>query len=182
VAVDSWLKFPGFIMTLTITQTRTFTITNARYVASKIAADLDLLRVYHNQPTQQHITELAEEAALWLAARYLKCVEYGFRRDNVTVLGLKYTAQSDGSLATDDRPGRVYSEIDVSNAAWYSFLEYNSAFMALSSVEATKFKATLPFLRVEAPSPQAGAKGYWEQSRTYSSNGEGVVRHVFKPL
>ncbi|HEX3860147.1 MAG TPA: hypothetical protein VHY35_00465 [Stellaceae bacterium] len=37
-------------MSTTLTQTRTFTISHARYVASKIAADLDLLRAYHGKP------------------------------------------------------------------------------------------------------------------------------------
>ena len=50
-------------MTSTFTESRTFTITHARYVASKIAADLDLLRVYHGRPSEQHATDLAEEVS-----------------------------------------------------------------------------------------------------------------------
>src|SRR3984885_10108247 len=44
MANNSWFHFPGSVMSATLTQTRTFTISHARYVASKIAPDLDLLR------------------------------------------------------------------------------------------------------------------------------------------
>jgi len=169
-------------MTLTLTETRTFTITHARYVASKIAADLDLLRAYYGRPTQQQVTDFAEEAALCLAGRYLKSVEYGFRRNGVTVLALKYIGRSDGTLTTDDRPGRVYSQTNVSDALWYSYLEYNDTFYKLSPSERNRFEATLPIQRTEGPTPQTGTNGYWEQTRTYSSSGEGVIRQVYRPL
>ena len=93
-------------MTTTFTRTRTFTITDARYIASKIAADLDLLRAYcGGRPSESLVSNLAIEAALLLDARYLKSVEYGFRRNGVTVLALKYVTRSDGTLTSDDRPG-----------------------------------------------------------------------------
>jgi Bacterial HORMA domain family 1 len=181
MANDSWLYFPGSVMTSTITETRTFTINHARYVASKIAADLDLLRAYHGKPPEQHVTDLAGEAALILAARYLKSVEYGFRRNGLTILALKYVARSDGTLTSDDRPGRVHAEANLDDARWYSFLEYNEAFLNLPQADRDRFEATLPIQRQGAPAPQAGIDGYWEQTRTYSSNGEGVLRHMFRP-
>lgn len=168
-------------MTTTLTETRTFTISHARYVASKIAADLDLLRAYHGRPSEQHVTDLAEEAALVLAARYLKSVEYGFRRNGVTILALKFVARSDGSLTSDDRPGRVHAEADLEGSTWYSFLDYSAAFLNLPQADRDRFEATLPIQRTGGPAPQAGSDGYWEQTRTYSSNGEGVLRHVFRP-
>lgn len=169
-------------MTSTLTETRTFTLTHARYVTSKIAADLDLLRVYHGRPSEYQVTQFAEEAALYIAARYLASVEYGFRRNGVTVLALKYEARSDGTLTTDDRPGRVYHEIDVSNTDWYSYLITNHAFTTLPQSEQNRFEATLPLQRTAMPAPVAGSNGYWEQNRTYSFNGEGVLRRVFRPL
>jgi hypothetical protein len=114
-----------------------------------------------------------------LDARYLKSVEYGFRRNGVTVLALKYVARSDGTLTSDDRPGRVYVESDVSDAKWYSFLEYSDAFLRLPQAQRDRFEATLPIQRVGTAAPQAG-NGYWDQTRIYSSRGEGVLRHVFR--
>jgi len=68
-------------MSLTLTQTRTWTITQARHVTSKIATDLDLLRTHYGKPSADKVSDFAEEAALLLAARYLGWVEYGFKRD-----------------------------------------------------------------------------------------------------
>jgi hypothetical protein len=167
-------------MSYTITRTQTFTITHARYVSSKIAADLDLLRAYYGKPSEQHVTNLAEEAALLLAARYLWSVEYGLRLNGVTVIALKYVAMADGTLRSDDRPGRVPAIFGLTEATWYSFLEYTNAFFRLSQIERDRFEGALPIRRTAAPAPLAGAEGYWEQTRAYSSNGEGVVRHVFR--
>jgi len=163
------------------TNERTFSITDARKVASKIAADLDLFRIYHGRPSAQEVTNFAEEAALLLAARYLKSIEYGFRRNGRTVIALKYIARSDGTLTADDRPGRVYIEVDVSDAVWYSYLEHSDSFFKRDQAERDRFTATLPVQRTSASAPQRG-NGYWEQTRIYSSNREGVVRHVFRPL
>lgn len=168
-------------MSYTLTETRSFTITHARYVASKIAADLELVHAYHGRPSEQRVTEFAEEAALILAARYLKSLEYGFRRDGRTVFALKYAARSDGTLAADDAPGRVYADVKASDT-FYSYLEYNDSFWRLSQAERDRFEATLPFKRGGADAPQASSSGYWEQTRTYSSNGEGVIRHIFRTL
>lgn len=166
-------------MSYTLTETRTFTITHARYVASKIAADLQLVHSYHGRPSEQDITEYAEEAALLLAARYLKSVEYGFRRDGLTVFALKYTARSDGSLVADDAPGRAYADIKDSDT-FYSYLEYSDSYWKLGEAERARVKASLPVNRTGADAPQASPYGYWEQNRTYSANGEGVVRNVFR--
>jgi hypothetical protein len=62
-----------------------------------------------------------------------------------------------------------------------SFLEYNGTFLKLPQADRDRFEATLPIQRPGAPAPQAGIDGYWEQTRTYSSDGEGVLRHVFRP-
>jgi len=168
-------------MTSTLTTNRTFTITNARYVASKIAADLDLLRAYHGRPSEQEITDYAVEIAMLLAARYLASMEYGFSRNGVSILALKYIARSDGTLIVDDRPGRVYAEINTVDASWYSYRIYDDNFWKLDAAARARFEAELPVQRVDAPEPRAG-NGYWEQNRTYSSNGEGVMRHVFRAL
>jgi hypothetical protein len=168
-------------MSLSITQTRTGTITHARYITSKIATDLDLLRTHYGSPSSAKVTDFAEEAALLLAARYLGWVEYGFKHNGQRVLALKYEARSDGTLSVDDRPGRVPAGLNLTDASWYSYLDYSSSFFALSDEERQRFKRTLPVQRGYADAPGIGS-GYWEYNRTYSSNGEGVLRQVFRPL
>jgi hypothetical protein len=161
--------------------TRSFTITNARHVTSKIAADLGLMRAYYGWPSENEITQYAEEAAILLNERYLGTVEYGFKRNGKVVFGLKYVACSDGTLQADDRPGRVPSNLNLSETERYSYLTYTSVFQNLSPQQQAEIKDRLPVTRSPQPAPATGS-GYWEQSRSYSSNGEGVVRSVFRPL
>jgi len=168
-------------MSFSATLARTFTISHARHVTSKIAADLDLMRAYYGWPSAEDITGYAEEAAILLSGRYLYSVEYGFKRADRIIFALKYMARSDGSLQSDDRPGRVPSGLNVSGASRYSYLFYSDSFSQLHSDQRASIKASLPVSRSDGPTPETG-DGYWEQSRSYSSNGEGVVRNIFRPL
>lgn len=168
-------------MSATATQSQTWTITQAKYVTSKIAADLDLVRSHYGRPTAQAVSDYAEEAAQLLNKRYLATVEYGFKRDGKVVFSLKYEAKSDGTLLTDDRPGKVPSNLDLSGTEFYSWLTYSSVWSALDEASKANFKSKLPIQRTNGNEPITGL-GYWEDSRSYSKNGEGVSRKVFKPL
>ena len=68
-------------MSMTSTRTSTFTIANARYVTSKIKADLKLLQRAYGSPTDADIEAYGEEAAQLLNGGYLGTVTYGFRRN-----------------------------------------------------------------------------------------------------
>jgi len=168
-------------LSYSITETRTFTISHARYVTSKIAADLDLIRACYDWPSTADITAYAEEAAILLNGRYLRSVEYGFKLNSKVIFALKYVARSDGTLQSDDRPGRVPFGLDLSGATRYSYLYHSDSFSRLNSEQQAEIEASLPVRRSGGPSPETG-NGYWEQSRSYSSNGEGVVRSIFRPL
>ena len=167
-------------MSYTGTQTQAFTITTARYVTSKIAADLDLLRSHYQRPSQADVTAYAEEAAQLLAKRYLGTVEFGFKRNGTVVFALKYETRADGSLA-DDRPGKVTANLDLSGTTFYSWLTYSDKWDALDAATRASFKSDLPVQRTGGQSPTMG-NGYWEGGKSYSSNGEGVDRRVFKSL
>jgi len=161
------------------TQTQSWTITNARYVTSKIAADLDLMRSHYGRPSDAHVTAYAEEAAMLLAQRYLGTVEYGFKRDGKVIFSLKFEARSDGTLSGDDRPGRVPATVDVSGASFYSWMTYSASWYQLEAAERATFKATLPVDRTDGDTPVT-AVGSWSSDRSYSSNGEGVSRQTFR--
>ena len=139
------------------------------------------MQVYYGRPSDDEITAYVEEAAILLAGRYLSTVEYGFKKDGKVVFALKYVARSDGTLQTDDRPGRVPYGLNIDGTTWYSYLFYSNAYMNLDSGDQGKVQATLPVNRSSGPNPVTG-NGYWEQSRSYSSNGEGVTRNIFRPL
>ncbi len=166
---------------MTGTQTQTWTITNARYVTSKIAADLDLMRTHYGWPSAKAATDFAEEAAMLLAKRYLGSVEYGAKVNGVVVFALKYTARSDGTLAVDDRPGRVPSDLDLKGAQFYSWLTYSDEWGRLGSTEKALVESALPIQRTTGSEPVTGY-GSWSGQRSYASNGEGVSRQTFRAI
>lgn len=164
---------------MTSTMTKSWTITEAHHVASKIAADLDLLRARFGNPTESNVEAYADEAALLLAKRFLKTVEYGFKLDGKVILAIKYEAHNDGTLSIDDRPGRIPRGEVPSSAYFYSYLTYTSAFHNdLSDDEQDVFKSQLPIQRTTSGNPET-AYGYWRDNKTYSKSGEGVKRKEF---
>ncbi len=163
------------------TRTQSWTVTNARYVTSKIAADLDLVRAHYGWPSAELVTSFAEEAAQLLARRYLGSVEYGAKVDGVVVFALRYEARSDGSLSVDDRPGRIPIGLDLAGATFYSWLMHSLEWAKLGPAEQAVFESGLPIQRSTGSEPNHGY-GTWDNQRTYSSNGEGVARSTFRRL
>lgn len=169
-----------YTLTETRVETKTFTLTEARYVTSKVAADLQSLRSYYQNPSNEDITNYAEEAAVLLALRYLDEVEYGFKKNGEVIFALKYKAKSNGTLEIDDRPGKVPAVLNLSGAVFYTYLRYNNAWYNLSAEEKAAVKKVLPVQRTTGGDPLLSGNGYWETSRSYSRNGEGVERQIFK--
>jgi Bacterial HORMA domain family 1 len=171
-------------VTNTYTQTRTFTITHARYITSKIAADLRQLRLFYGYPSDSDIDSYAEEAALLLRDGYLERVDYGFRREHPDlgsqwVLLLRYTARN--GLLEDDHAGRVPPCVDIAGTRFWSFLSNSAKFFALSETERIQVTDALPIKRT--PAREAGfATGTWSSARTYSAADQGVTRSVFRAL
>jgi hypothetical protein len=171
-------------MTGTFTTSKTFTITHARYVTSKVAADLRQLKLFYGKPSEERIEEFAEEAAILLRDGYLERVDYGFKRNSQSsgekwVLILRYTAHN-GSL-TDDHAGRVPPNVDISGTWFASFLSYSTKFIALAPPERSRVLSDLPVTRSTAD--EAGfVVGTWGANRTYSANDQGLGRSVFTPL
>ena len=168
-------------MSMTSTRTSTFTIANARYVTSKIKADLKLLQRAYGSPTNADIDAFGEEAAILLKDGYLGTVTYGFRRDGSWVVALKYTAQPNGTLAADDRAGGIPRGVDISGTQFHSYLTYSTKWDWLSMGERERINDSLPITRTPGPEPGTNG-GYWSADRSYSSNGSGVARGAFRPL
>lgn len=167
-------------MTSTYTTSSTFTRTQAKYLASKPAADLRQMQLFYGRPTDTVIDDYVVELIELLAGRYLDYVEYGFRRNGIWVVSLRYQAGWDGSLAVDDRPGRLPTNVDVANATWYSFLVKNSNWSNLSSAEQQRVLDAIPVKRSTAEA-SGYANGVWIEDRTYSSNGVSLSRRTFQP-
>jgi Bacterial HORMA domain family 1 len=166
-------------MTYSLARTATFTITDARYVASKMGADLRNLNARYGDPDLEVIPLYVEEAAQLLAAGYLNTVDFGYKRGDVWKLRLRYTATAGGHLR-DDPPGRLPDPIDVAGLTFYSYLTHSAAFNLLDAAAKKKFEATLPIERVGTPEPRA--VGGYATDLQYSRNGNGMNRNVYKAL
>jgi hypothetical protein len=169
-------------VTSSITRSTTFTVTSARYLTSKIAADLRSMNRLYGDPRLTDIDDYAEEAALLLRDGYLDRVDYGLRRRNADgawtwVLRLRYIATAAGTLQ-DANPGGIPAYADTAGALFYSYLVKSAAFHRLTFAEQAAVEAALPVSRTGHPEIGTGA-GTWTGDRTYSRDGTAISRTVF---
>ncbi|WP_334127311.1 HORMA-1 domain-containing protein [Sneathiella sp.] len=164
----------------TITESTTFTITHAKHMAAKVAADLKRMQRFYGAPSDAEIANYEAEVIEFLKAGYLGTVTYGFRRNGDWIAPtIQYTAKDlAGMVANDDDPGRVHPNSDTSGASFYSYLTYSVAWDALTSNEQEAFKRTLPLQRNGAPEP--GIDGYLESDKTYAAGGRALDRSVVR--
>lgn len=168
-------------MTGSFTTSATFTIVHARYLASKVAADMHLCAQYYGKPSEEQIRAYAEELAQYLNAGYVKEYEFGYKKAGRRIVSWRYRVNLSGALTTDDRPGKIVPYVDITGAVFFNFLTQNSQFFQLSDREQARFEASLPFQRADGEPPSDGL-GYWLSDRNYFSNGCGVNRQTFQPL
>lgn len=165
--------------TFTTTGTSTFTRTSAQYIASKVAADLRRLHSFYGRPSEGQIDLYYGEVVEYLLHDYLLSIEYGFQRNNQRIVSLKYTVQIGGGLS-DANSGGVYARADISDAGWFSFLSQNLNYSLADQTARDKFAQKLPFSRQSGEAPGDGL-GMWTIDRSYSADGRGTQRQIFKP-
>lgn len=155
----------------TSTETSTFTITHARYLASKITTDLKRIQRLYGSPSNDYITNLENEAILLLKAGYLDQVTYGYKKGSEWIEPTVRYKASDlvGMTVADDDPGKIRPGADVSGATFCSYLFYTQSWAALSTSKQEEFEQTLPFRRTTALEPSIN--GYLAEDRIYSSGG-----------
>jgi len=156
------------------TESTTFTVTHAKHIAAKVATDLKRMQRFYGKPSNDDIDDYESEIIEFLKHGYLEKVSYGFKRSgNWIEPTLIYTAKELSYDANDD-PGKIRPGKDVSDAKFGSFLEYSSAWYALSDEDKSAFKRNLSFQRNTADTP--GISGYLEEDRSYSSGGKSLSR------
>lgn len=161
--------------TYSITETTTFTLTHAKYMASKVATDLKRIQRFYGYPTDAAIANYEVEVTELLKEGYLGTLTLGFKRNGQWIEPtLRYTARDLAGAANDDDPGRVRPGGDVSGASFYNYLTYSSSWHALSSDQKDSFKRRMPFYRTEADEP--GLNGYLVDDLTYSCGGRTLRR------
>jgi Bacterial HORMA domain family 1 len=164
--------------TYTNTGVQTFTITHAKYIASKVATDLKRMQRFYGSPTDEWIVTFESELIEFLKNGYLDTVTYGYKKDgNWIEPTLKYTAKDlAGMMSSDDDPGRIIPNANIETASFYSYLTYNISWVRLSSEEKDAFKKNLPLQRGGADEP--GITGYLSNDKMYSSGGKGLERSI----
>jgi hypothetical protein len=163
-------------MTATYTTSATFTIVDARYVASKLGADLRNLNARYGRPALSNIDEYVEETAQFLKAGFLETVDFGFKAGDSWILRLRYAAAAGGQLR-DVAPGRLPA-VNVDGRPFHSYLRHSSAYRAATPEERTAFRQLLPFERSSGDEPLLG-HGTSTSSSQYSRNGAGLSRDIF---
>ena len=166
-------------MTFSYTKSDSFTIVQARLLASKVAADMHLCALYYGEPTEQRVRSYSEELAQLLNGGYVEAYEFGYKRDGKRVVCWRYTVQN-GQFLTDGRPGKVVSFADVSGASFYNFLTHNSGWHALTDQERADIETDLPITRSIGSLPSDG-NGYWTNDHGYSAGGVGLGRCTYRP-
>ncbi|MFZ2998837.1 MAG: hypothetical protein WA071_00680 [Undibacterium umbellatum] len=161
---------------LTITESGTFTITHARHLAAKVAADLKRIQRFYEFPSDEHIANLEGEATELLRQGYLESVIYGFQRNGGWIdPTLRYTVKDLADGSVNDDPGRIKPGADVCGATFHSFLSYSSAWFRLSEEEKKKIETNLPIQRTFATEPQV-IGGYFVDDKIYSSGTRSLGR------
>ena len=163
-----------------VTESKTFTVTHARHIASKMATDLLRLQRLYGLPSDKDIDAYEEELITLLQHDYLDTVSYGFKRNGKWVVALSYRAV-DGNLVSDDDPGRIQPRIVISGTRFGSFLTYNRRWWELSGAERDAFEASLPFRRTSSEEPGV-ENGYWEEDQSYAAGGRGLSRSTLRKL
>lgn len=158
-----------------ITESESFTVTHARQIASKVAADLLRFQNFYEKPSSTTIDDYEEELVALLKADYLATVTYGFKRDGKWLEAVKYRALPDGSLIPDEDPGKLRPKSEIIGMPFTSYLTYSDEWWSLSTERRKKFKEALPFQRTNGDEPEI-ENGYWVEDRTYGAGGRGVTR------
>lgn len=165
---------------MSYTFTRTHSETGTREVASRVAADLELMRIYYGTPPRESIADFEGELQALLAGGYVARVEYGFKMNGARVVCLCYEATYDGRLTALEDAGGVHARADITGASFYSYLWYSASWWQLPSLQRARIENGLPVSRTAGPDPADGA-GVWVGDRTYVADGRGVVRSTFRP-
>jgi Bacterial HORMA domain family 1 len=168
-------------MSYSVTTSETFSIIHARKLSSKVAADMHLCAQYYGQPSERSIREYAEELAQHLNEGYVEEYEFGYEKNGRRIVTWRYRVDENGTLTTDERPGKVVPYVDVSGASFFNYLTRSSRFFRLTSGQRAEFESSMPFQRTACDPPSDGA-GYWTSDRNYYSGGRGLSRQTFQPV
>jgi len=164
--------------TYSATQTETFTIADARYLASRIKIGLTYLRLYCGGISEQYVENLTLEAAILLRAGLLEKVIYGYKKDGEVKYALIYTVNNLGQIeAANDNPSSLDMPPYLGDATFFTFLtrRYNPG---LTQADRDAVERLLPIHRGTGTEPSM-INGTRSGNDSYYRNGYGMTRSVY---
>ena len=167
-------------MSFSYTNSNTFSIINARKLASKVATDMHLCAQYYGNPSEERIRNFAEELAQYLNEGWIEEYEFGYQKNDKRIVSWRYEVDENGVLTADDRAGKVVPYVDITGASFFNYLTQNSRYFQQSIEQRARFKSRLPVQRESGQPPSDGA-GYWTSDLNYYSGGRGLNRLTFQP-
>ena len=169
----------SFTMTRTVSES--FTLTQAKRLASKVTADMRRCQQLYGAPSDASINDYGTELALMLRDGYVSSYEFGYVRssDDERILTWRYSVDSAGNLVSDDRPGRIISGVNITGATMRNRLSQSAAWWALSEAQRNAIEQLMPFQRVGRPD-YGSSLGTWVNDLCYSASGIAMNRQTFK--
>jgi hypothetical protein len=162
------------------TRSKTYTLTEAKYLGSKLIADMDRCRQIYGRPAQNSISNFHRELIALLHQRYLATYEFGFAVGETRIISWKYWAEFGDIKGGNENPGSLYRRADISGASWFNFVTYSAEWCKLTSGERDAFKQEQPFYRGSGSEKKDG-NGYWRENKSYSATGAVITRREFVP-
>jgi Bacterial HORMA domain family 1 len=169
----------SFSMARTVSES--WTLTNAKYLASKVTADMRRCQQLYGEPGDASINDYGTELALKLRDGYVATYEFGYVRasDDERILTWRYSIDSAGNLTSDDRPGRILSGVNISGATMRNRLCHSAAWFNLTAEQRSAYEKSMPFQRT-ARSDYGSSLGNWHSDLYYASSGTVMSRQTFK--
>lgn len=156
------------------TKTETFTRTDTKELASRIAADLNQVRRFYEVPSKSTIEDYRIELRELLLGPWVDEVKYGFSQGGEWLWGLRYDVKADGSITSQDDPGDIPPDKNVEGANWASFLYYTHSWYEKPSEERESILEDIPISRTVGEDPISNSM--WDMSKSYSRKHVGVER------
>jgi hypothetical protein len=167
--------------TMTRTATESFTLVEAKELASKVTADMRRCQQIYGSPLDAWINDYGTELALLLNDGFVENYEFGFLRYGARILSWSYTVGSSGQIASNDRPGRMIAGVDISGAEWFNRMNRTPKWWSQPKDQRDKIEARMPFRRSISDSPPDGA-GRWVYDLNYTAGGVTLGRKTFHPF
>lgn len=168
-------------MSYSTSATQSFTATNAKHLASRVASDLYQCSRLYGRPFESGIPALQDELGVMLTGGYVSTYEFGFKRDEKRVVTWYYSVDASGNLVggNDDRSGGIYAHADINGAEYFNFMTYSQKWWDLNSEAKSRVKAQHNIDRGSGEAPADG-NGTWYIERTYTSGGVRIDRKSFR--